>query len=68
MVTTTPNDILKPVHDRMPAVLTDDQIRPYLDYELHEFGPSRVPLIYAEGENFLRAKKEPEAPNQGELF
>lgn len=68
MITTEPNDVLEPVHDRMPAVLGDEQIRPYLDGDLREFGPSRVPLVYEEGENFLRKKKKSEPPRQGELF
>ena len=47
MITTEPNDVLEPVHDRMPAVLADSQIAPYLAGELHEFGPSNVALEYS---------------------
>lgn len=68
MITTEPNSVLAPVHDRMPAVLTDEQIPAYLAGELQEFGPSRVPLVYAETENFLKRKKEKEPPQQGELL
>jgi putative SOS response-associated peptidase YedK len=63
MITTEPNGVVRPVHDRMPAVLTDEQILPYLAHELHEFGPSSVTLAYSEAENFLKKK-----PAQGELF
>lgn len=69
MITTEPNGVLAPVHDRMPAVLTDEQIPDYLAGELHEFGPSAVPLIYSEAANFL--KKVPAdggPPIQGELL
>lgn len=66
MITTEPNGVLAPVHDRMPAVLADDQIPTYLSGDLHEFGPSRVGLIYAEAENFLKKISEP--PAQGDLF
>ncbi len=64
MITTEPNAVMKPVHDRMPAVLTLAQIPSYLDRELHEFGPSSVPLEFQEASNFLKAKK----PETGELF
>lgn len=69
MITTEPNGVIAPVHDRMPAVLADDQIPAYLGGELHEFGPSRVGLIYTEAANFLKRKEDPpEAPEQPELF
>lgn len=71
MITTEPNDVLEPVHDRMPAVLADWQIAPYLAGELHEFGPSAVALEFVEAENFLKAasaKKERRNPAQGELL
>ncbi len=63
MITTEPNGVLAPVHDRMPAVLGDEQILSYLRDELHNFGPSRVLLQYQEAENFL---KKPLA--RGDLF
>ena len=63
MITTEPNSVLEPVHDRMPAVLADPQIAPYFAGELNEFGPSSVLLEFREGENFLKRK-----PDQGELF
>lgn len=60
------------MHDRMPAVLTNEQIAPYLAGELHEFGPSRVELSYFAAENFLKAKRTEKPTNpglsQGELF
>lgn len=70
MITTEPNEVLAPVHDRMPAVLSDTQIEPYLQGELNEFGPSTVALEYEEAANFLKTgpagKKPP--PRQGDLF
>lgn len=63
MITTEPNDVLAPVHDRMPAVLAPEQIGPYLAGDLKEFGPSAVGLEFRETANFL---KKP--PDQGELF
>lgn len=66
MITTEPNNVLAPIHDRMPAVLTDTQIPAYLSGELSSFGPSRVALIYDQAENFLKRKKEP--PTQGEFL
>lgn len=70
MITTEPTTAIAPVHDRMPAVLSNAQLRPYLDGELHEFGPSAVPLEWRETENFLKREKESpkEKPQQGELF
>jgi hypothetical protein len=56
----------------MPAVLTSDQLRPFMNFELNEFGPSAVPLVWKETENFLKRKPEkpmpPKGPVQGELF
>lgn len=71
MITTDPNDVLEPVHDRMPAALTDQQIAPFLQNELHEFGASSVPLVFREAKNFLKrddAGADPPASVQGELF
>jgi putative SOS response-associated peptidase YedK len=64
MITTEPNAVMEPVHDRMPAVLTHAQIAPYLEGEFHGFGPSAVPLEFQKAVNFLKAKK----PETGELF
>ncbi|GAA5117122.1 SOS response-associated peptidase family protein [Luteolibacter yonseiensis] len=69
MITTDPNEVMEPVHDRMPAVLQESQIPPYLAGELHEFGPSAVGLAFTEAENFLKGRKEPPPPPaQGDLF
>lgn len=40
MITTEPNDVLAPSHDRMPVVLGPEQIGTYLAGELKESGPS----------------------------
>jgi putative SOS response-associated peptidase YedK len=69
MITTEPNTILRPVHDRMPAVLGEGQMIPYLTGELNNFGPSAVTLQFQEAANFLRPGKAPDPPSaQGELF
>jgi putative SOS response-associated peptidase YedK len=69
MITTEPNDVLAPVHDRMPAVLSHGQIAPFLDGELNSFGPSAVLLRYREAVNFLKSKKDGKPPPaQGDLF
>lgn len=68
MITTEPNELVTPVHDRMPAVLLPEQFRPFLDGELQEFGASRAALCFSQAENFLKAKKAKRPPPQGELF
>lgn len=70
MVTTEPNEVLAPVHDRMPAVLTNEQIAPFMEGVLNAFGPSAVALHYQKAANFLTAGKSTKRPPpaQGELF
>ena len=68
MITTEPNEVLKPVHDRMPAVLSDAQISPFLDGELDFLGPSTVPLEYQQADNFLKSGTAKPLPHQDELF
>jgi len=65
MLTTEPSDSVRKVHDRMPAVLADPQIGPYLDGDLHEFGPSSVPLLHVAAANFLKAHEPPPPPAEG---
>lgn len=65
MLTTEPSEYVRRVHDRMPAVLKEEQVGPYLDGELHSFGPSAVALVGVEAPNFL--KPEP-LEDQGFLF
>jgi putative SOS response-associated peptidase YedK len=72
MITTEPNAVLEPVHDRMPAVLAEGQITPFLPGELSEFGPSAVELEFAEADNFLKkgaaTKKKSTGPAQQDLL
>ncbi len=70
MLTTEPSACVREVHDRMPAVMTDAQIDPFLDGELHEFGPSTVPLRHAGAANFLKTHEPPPQTEggQGLLF
>lgn len=56
MITTEPNSVLEPVHDRMPAVLADPQVAPYLAGELNEFGSSSVLLGFSEGRELPQAE------------
>lgn len=64
MITTEPTVAIGAVHDRMPAVLAEDQLRPYLEGELNEFGPSRVALDWVPTENFLKKPKPPVRPQK----
>jgi putative SOS response-associated peptidase YedK len=71
MITTEPNHVVKAVHDRMPAVLHESQISPFLDGTLNEFGPSTVVLSHAQAANFLnpgKSGKQAPGSTQGELF
>jgi putative SOS response-associated peptidase YedK len=63
MITTEPSAAIAPVHDRMPAVLPESAILPYLRHELHILGPSAVALEFHDAANFLKAP-----PAQGEWF
>lgn len=68
MITTEPNEVLKPVHDRMPAVLDNARIGPFLSGKLGKFGPSPVQLEFAETENFLKPARKEKPPALRELF
>ena len=69
MLTTEPSAAVRKVHDRMPAVLAAERIDPYLDGDLHEFGPTSVPLCHAVAANFLKPDPPPPAGDgQGLLF
>lgn len=71
MITTEPTAAIAPIHDRIPAVLGDEQISRYLDGQLNEFGPTSVSLACRETENFLKpqsARGKPPDHHQGELF
>jgi putative SOS response-associated peptidase YedK len=43
MITTEPNEVLRPVHDRMPAVLAGSQIPPYLKADCPSLDLLRFP-------------------------
>lgn len=69
MLTTEPSAFVRAVHDRMPAVLSDGQIGSFLDGDLHEFGPSSVPLQHVGSANFLKPDSPPPTGGeQGFLF
>lgn len=63
MITTDPTATIATVHDRMPAVLPEHLLLPYLRGEVDRFGPSEVPLSFSTTPNFLKPP-----PAQGELF
>ena len=63
----------------MPAVLVPEQIGPFLDGDVRDFGPSAPALQWRESANLLKGKKSgegvelepveaPPKPSQGELF
>lgn len=71
MITTEPNARMYSVHDRMPALLGDARISPFLEGTLDGFGPSEVELTHEESANFLKPGKsagESRTNAQGELF
>jgi putative SOS response-associated peptidase YedK len=69
MLTTEPSDFVRRVHDRMPAVLDDTQIDPFLEGQLHGFGPSLVQLQHLAAENFLKPERpQTTEQDQGFLF
>ena len=68
MLTSEPSGFVRQVHDRMPALLTDQQLEPYLDGGLHEFGPSAVSLQYEGAANFLRPDQPPAADGQQDFL
>jgi putative SOS response-associated peptidase YedK len=37
IITTNPNELMKPIHDRMPVILTDDDLQAWLDPEVRSF-------------------------------
>lgn len=65
MLTTEPSHFVRKVHDRMPAVLAEHQIGPYLDGDLLEFGPSVVALQHSVAANFLKPEPPSTAPAEG---
>jgi len=67
MITTDPNELIVAVHDRMPAVLSPDQLAPFMTGGLQEFGPSRNSILYSQAENFLK-KRTKSASDQQDLF
>ncbi|MCP5535428.1 MAG: SOS response-associated peptidase family protein [Akkermansiaceae bacterium] len=66
MITTTANSLMAPIHHRMPAVLSADELNPYLNGELMVFTPKPDTLLVNETTNPLL--KNPPSHLQGELF
>ncbi len=66
MITTSANALMAPIHHRMPAVLTGEQLNPFLDGDLREFNPSADTLAVDEARNPLL--KNPPSHIQDELF
>lgn len=75
MITCSPNALVEPVHDRMPALLHPDQLDAYLNGHLQTFAPSPSLLhLESPAPNPLTRKPAPEQPpttplwQQDELF
>ncbi|BDS05240.1 hypothetical protein NT6N_02800 [Oceaniferula spumae] len=66
MITTAANALMSPIHNRMPAVLTDEELSPFLYGELMTFNPAPDTLLVNEANNpFI---KNPPSHKQDELF
>lgn len=63
MLTTEANSLVKPIHNRMPVVLTPSQHEPYLAGEIDTFKPAPELLKVEDAANPLTKK-----PEQRELF
>lgn len=66
MITTQPRGVVVGVHDRMPAVLSDEETEVFLDGGMREFRPAVELLRVRDSVNPLMGKAPP--PVQGELF
>ena len=66
MITTRANSVMAPIHNRMPAILEEDQITPYFAGEIETFAPLPENIQVEESANPLVKPKEP--PAQMELF
>lgn len=64
MITTSPTGVVHGIHDRMPAVLSEDQVEPFLDGEIHQFAPPACLLAASDCANPLRQGR----PEQIDLF
>jgi putative SOS response-associated peptidase YedK len=62
IITTDPNDLLRPVHDRMPVILAPEDYNRWLDPELRRTGSLR-PLLRACAPEFLAAVRVGPAVN-----
>jgi len=65
MLTTSANGLMAPIHDRMPVVLSDQEIGRYLRGELGEYSPADDCLVVGDAENPLVKRRD---DGQGELF
>ncbi len=66
MITTRANRVMAPIHDRMPAILEEEQITPWFAGEIDNFAPLPENIQVEESANPLVKPKEP--PAQMELF
>ncbi|MAS96711.1 MAG: hypothetical protein CMO55_26265 [Verrucomicrobiales bacterium] len=65
MITTSPNDLMTPIHNRMPAILAPDSIDAYL--ESHE-PPFDLIAPYGGDMELKELAKSIDDPNEGMLF
>ena len=54
IITTEPNDLMRPIHNRMPAVLPESAWAEWLDDENHDTDTLRRLLVPAPAEEFER--------------
>jgi putative SOS response-associated peptidase YedK len=65
MLTTSPNAVMEPIHNRMPALLGEQELEPYLEGALEKFTPAPELLCVHDAPNPLRKKRA--SDGQGEL-
>lgn len=68
MITTEPNSLAAPIHDRMPAVLTDSELEPYLAGEIRNFRPPSEMLEVRDAPNPLVKRQPSRREEQTFLF
>ncbi len=68
IITQPPNSLIGRVHDRMPFILTKEQVHPWLDPSLDQADALLKLIKPIEPDRLEMTKIWPEEPSQGELF